>query len=89
MTRAINKAAWKAMPRQERRDIVTYSQCDTGRNIGLLRGYMARDFEDLRRVRNRPVATRGETVKRKADFYFVLARMADRLDRMPKLSEIF
>lgn len=65
---------------QGKRDMVMYCQCDEGRTFGLLRGYMARDFKDLAEVRKRPAYTRGEKMKRKSDFYFVLARMAVRGD---------
>lgn len=68
--------------------MVLYSQCDTGRDIGLLRAYMASDFRSLRDIANRKAVRRGEKLKRKADFFLVLAKMAQRLDGMPNLKEI-
>lgn len=72
--------------RTEREEMVRYSQCDEGRDVGLLRGYMASDFENLARVRKRKAASRAEKVKRKADFYFILARMVERSARLEVIS---
>ena len=68
--------------RKAKKEMVLYSQCDDGRLVGLLRGYQASDFEYLRSLRKRNVYTRSDKLKRKADFYMVLARMADRRDRI-------
>ena len=68
--------------RKAKKEMILHSQCDEGRSVGLLRGYMANDFDNLARIRNRKAITRGDKMKRKADFFIVLARMAERLDRL-------
>ncbi|AGR48027.1 hypothetical protein PHIM7_305 [Sinorhizobium phage phiM7] len=73
---------YRVSVRGARKEMIMFSQCDEGRDVGLLRAYMASDQAQLARIRRRNAVTRGDKVKRKADFYAVLARMAERLDRL-------
>ena len=76
------KMKYLAETKEGRREIINMAVCNDDGCMGLQRDYMEKDYRRIAQIRKRKIVSTKDKYKRKSDFYFVLAQMADRNERI-------